>query len=101
MSGRMLIGRPLLVRLVDEQTNKEELLGDDEDFDEAEEAAASANMLQHRKTIEADAAAAPGKRSTKADQIAAIKAKLAAMQQEDEGAAKAAKRIGGERYKPY
>jgi len=58
-------------------------------------------MVQHQKTIEADAAAAPGKRSTKADQIAAIKAKLAAMQQEDAGAAKAAKRIGGDRYKPY
>jgi len=34
MNGRMLIGRPLLVRLVDEQTNKEELLGDTDDFDQ-------------------------------------------------------------------
>ena len=55
MNGRMLIGRPLLVRQVDEQTNKEELLGQDEDFNQAEEAAASANMVQHQKTIEADA----------------------------------------------
>ena len=73
MNGQMLIGRPLLVRQVDEQTSKEER-------DQAE-AAASANMAQHQKTTEADTAAAAPKRSSKMDQIAAIKAKLAAMQQ--------------------
>ena len=99
MNGRLLIGRPLLVRMVDEQTSKEELMGED---DEEEEEQHGSSLMQKRTEEDAAAAAAaPGNRSSKADQIAKIKAKLAAMANEDQSAAKASKSIGGDRYRPY
>ena len=100
MNGRVLIGRPLLVRLVDEQLSKEELMGDEDEWDQQEEEQTSA-MVHRRREEESNAAAAPGRLSSKADQIAKIKAKLAAMANEDQSAAHASKSIGGDRYKPY
>lgn len=96
-----MIGRPLLVRLVDEQTSKEELMGEEEDWDQKEQEQTS-SLIQKRQEQEAvQAASAPGRLSSKMEQIAKIKAKLAAMADEDQSAAQAAKSIGGDRYKPY
>ena len=101
MNGRLLIGRPLLVRLVDEQTSKEELMGEEDEWDQKEEEQTSSLVQKRREQESAQAATAPGRLSSKAEQIAKIKAKLAAMANEDQSAAQAAKSIGGERYKPY
>ena len=89
------------MRLVDEQTSKEELMGEEDEWDRQEEEQQS-SIVQKRRQQEADLAArAPGKLSSKAEQIAKIKAKLAAMDSEDQTAAQAAKSVGADRYTPY
>ena len=74
MNGRLLIGRAMLVRLVSEQTSHEELFGD-EDWEAKEEDRVTASMKQKQQEGArlADAAA---KKGSKAQQIAAIKAKV-------------------------
>ena len=76
MNGRLLIGRAMLVRLVSEQTSHEELFGD-EDWEAKEEDRVTASMKQKQQEGArlADAAA---KKGSKAQQIAAIKAKVRA-----------------------
>lgn len=101
LNGRLLIGRPLLVRLVDEQTSKEELMGEEDEWDQKEEEQTTSEFHKRREQEAEQAASAPGRLSSKAEQIAKIKAKLAAMADEDQSAADAAKSIGGDRYKPY
>lgn len=90
MNGRLLLGRTMSVRTVDESTSHEDMFGADADWEDKEEG-------RVRESVKTEQEKLQRRPKSKAEQIAAIRAKLASMKNEDSENAKQANLLGGDR----